>query len=78
MDNEPIESIELPIHSITMYKTESGIWCIKDEHSGVATQGNSKSEALLMLTDALAGYHNKDEDLMELSEKVFTRESEDL
>ena len=76
MKNEPVENIQLPIHSITMYQTENGIWCIKDEQTGVVTQGESKLEALLMLTDALAGYTNSDVDLVEASEDVFTMETE--
>lgn len=73
MDNEPVENVKLPIHSITMYENEEGIWCIRDEHTGVATQGESKIEALLMLADALSAYNDEEIDLMDASEEIFKR-----
>lgn len=52
------------------YDPESEWWSVKDEATGVATQGKSRQEALENLDDALAGYHGAgepltDEDLRE-------------
>lgn len=71
MKNEPEITFVGDIHSLTMYENTEGIWVIKDHQSGVATQGDSKLEALLMMSDALAAYEEADEDLIEMAEDVF-------
>lgn len=76
MENNPTVPVTLPIHSITLYQSEDGIWCIQDKESGVATQGETKYEALLMLADALAAYDDADIDLVESAEDIFTLSDE--
>lgn len=46
-------------------------WIIHHEATGVTTQGKTRLHALLMLTDALSGYYDTDDDLVELSKDVF-------
>lgn len=76
MDDNPTVSVTLPIHSITLYQSDDGVWCIQDKESGVATQGDTKYEALLMLADALVGYDDADIDLLESAEDIFTLSDE--
>lgn len=73
MDNRPVENVRLPIHSIVAYENEEGIWCIRDENTGVATQGDSKLEALLMLTDAVAAYEDAEMDLSAKAKDIFEK-----
>lgn len=76
MENNPTVPVTLPIHAITLYQSEDGVWCIQDKESGVATQGDTKYEALLMLADALAGYDDADIDLDEAADEIFTLSDE--
>jgi predicted RNase H-like HicB family nuclease len=56
---------------------EDGWFIITDEDTGVTTQGESKAEALLMLTDALTGYDESDEDPLAMAVDVFVPDPDD-
>lgn len=56
---------------------EDDWYVIRDEETGVTTQGRTKIEALLMLADALAAYEDTDDDLLALAEDIFTLDDED-
>jgi hypothetical protein len=73
MDNSPTEEIVLPVQSITLYENADGIWIIRDEKSGVTTQGESREEALLMLIDATLDAETDPSEMVELSQSVFHR-----
>lgn len=74
--SEPVVSFVHPIHSIQLYQDESGMWLIRETESGVATQGDTKYEALLMLADALAAYDDADIDLLDSAEDIFVLSDE--
>jgi predicted RNase H-like HicB family nuclease len=50
---------------------EDDWWIISHKGMNVTTQGKTRLEALLMLADAISGYKNSDEDLVEMSQEVF-------
>lgn len=56
---------------------EQDWYVITDEETGVSTQGQSKLEALVMLTDALAAYEESDVDLLGLAIDVFVPDPSD-
>jgi predicted RNase H-like HicB family nuclease len=56
---------------------EDGWFIITDEETGVTTQGESKAEALLMLTDALAGSEESDEDPLAMAVDIFVPDPDD-
>lgn len=63
--------------SETITIEREGEWyIITDESTSVTTQGRTKSEALLMLVDALAAHHEADVDLMELAADVFVADED--
>lgn len=64
-DSETNSKTEIQI-TLT-HNENTGMWVIKDHSNGIATQGESKEEALLMLVDAIP----TDEDVVELSESIF-------
>ena len=49
------------VRIILTHEPESEWWRVKDEETGVATQGKSRQEALDNLDEALAGYHGAGE-----------------
>lgn len=71
MDNEPLISMRGTPESIIAYEDNSGTWVIRDCETNVTTQADSKITALLMLADALHGYHDTDTDLLEEAEDIF-------
>lgn len=59
------------VRIILTHEPGSDWWGVKDEETGVATQGKTRQEALDNLDEALAGYHGEgapptEEDLREL------------
>lgn len=57
--------------------SRDGEWfVITDEETGVTTQGESKTEALLMLADALAAAEGSNEDLLNMAMEVFVPDPE--
>lgn len=67
------------LHSITIHNhSDDDFWIIKDHSTGVTTQGESKTEALLMLVDALAAHEEEDVNLVELAEDVFVMDDDVL
>jgi predicted RNase H-like HicB family nuclease len=49
------------VRIILTHEPESEWWRVKDEATGVATQGKTRHEALDNLDEALAGYHGAGE-----------------
>lgn len=46
------------VENISLTLSEDGeVWIAKDEDTGVASQGETREEALEMLDEAVAGYH---------------------
>lgn len=55
--NDPPTKVRI----ILIHEPESDWWDVKDDVTGVATQGKSRQEALNNLDEALAGYHGDGE-----------------
>ncbi|NHX37836.1 MULTISPECIES: type II toxin-antitoxin system HicB family antitoxin [Halolamina] len=79
--NHPREAIE----NISLTLSEDGeIWVAKDEDTGVASQGETREEALEMLDEAVAlhkgeiGHEPTDEELRELGIDPANNESGSL
>lgn len=83
MSTDTPEPADAPpaIDHITLRRSEDGeVWLIRDEDTGVATQGDTREEALEMLDEAVAGYHGEgtpptDEELREIGIDPANNES---
>ncbi|UWG48141.1 HicB family component of toxin-antitoxin system,antitoxin, predicted inactivated nuclease of the RNAse Hfold [Halanaeroarchaeum sp. HSR-CO] len=53
------EEYTAPTHISLERSTEGDVWLVRDEETGVATEGETREEALEMLDDAVAAF--KDE-----------------
>jgi predicted RNase H-like HicB family nuclease len=60
-DTEAHPNSSATVRIILTHEPESEWWEVKDEVTGVATQGKSRRDALDNLDEALAGYHGDGE-----------------
>lgn len=56
-DTETNNNSTATVRILLTHEPGSEWWRVKDEETGVATQGKSRQEALENLDEALAGYH---------------------
>lgn len=56
-DTETSNNSTAKVRILLTHEPGSEWWRVKDEETGVATQGKSRQEALENLDEALAGYH---------------------
>lgn len=57
--------------TITLTEEENG-WVVREERSGLTTQGTTKEHALMCLIELMNAENDEEQDLIELSEDVFT------